>query len=206
MHTRQALGFVLGALAATVAAGDTLVLNNGRRVSGELVEVRYDRIEFRVNGGRQERFDRRDVRRIEFDDYGNPGGGGSVGPGYGGGGRPGGLRERDVMVQARDAWTRTGVDVTRGQVLFFDARGDVRWGPDRKDGPNGEHNSPRNPNRPIPNRNAAALIGRIGNGDPFFIGADKGEFRARDSGPLFLGINDDYLQDNSGAFRVTIAY
>ena len=201
-------------LAAAGAAADTLVLRNGRRIEGELVEARGDRVEFRVDRGRVERFDRRDVRRIEFDDgYGSPGyepgssGYGESRPGYGSsGGRPGGLREREVLVQARDAWTRTGIEVERGQRLFFDARGEVRWGPDRKDGPDGERHSPRNPNRPIPNASAAALIGRIGNGDPFLIGADRGEIRVRDSGPLYLGINDDFLQDNSGSFRVTIAY
>jgi hypothetical protein len=202
MTARGAVVLAVTVLVAAAAAGDTLVLDNGRRLSGELVEVRNDRVEFRVNGGRVERFDRRDVRRIEFDDFGSSGGSGFGG----GGGRPGGLREREVIVQARDAWTRAGIDVNRGQALYFDARGEVRWGPDRKDGPDGERNSPRNPNRPIPNRNAAALIGRIGNGDPFFIGGDKGELRARDSGPLYLGINDDVLQDNSGSFRVTIAY
>jgi hypothetical protein len=209
MTARGAALLAVTVLAATAAAGDTLVLRNGRRIQGELVQARYDWVEFRVDGGRTERVDRRDVRRIEFDDFGGSSSGGFVG-GSGGssssGGRPGGLREREVGVQAREAWTRTGIDVSRGQPLYFDARGEIRWGPDRKDGPAGERNSPRNPNRPIPNRNAAALIGRIGDGDPFFIGGDRGEFRARDSGPLYLGINDDVLQDNSGAFRVIVAY
>jgi hypothetical protein len=211
MTARGAALLAVTVLAATAAAGDTLVLRNGRRIQGELVQARYDWVEFRVDNGRTERVDRRDVRRIEFDDFGGSGGGfgggsGGGGGNVGGGGRPGGMREREVGVQARDAWTRTGIDVNSGQPLYFDARGEIRWGPDRKDGPDGERNSPRNPNRPIPNRNAAALIGRIGNGDPFFIGGDRGEFRARDSGPLYLGINDDFLQDNSGAFRVMIAY
>jgi hypothetical protein len=218
MTARGAALLAVTVLAATAAAGDTLVLRNGRRIQGELVQARYDWVEFRGDNGRTERVDRRDVRRIEFDDFGGSGGSfgggsgsfgggsGSSGGSSGGGGRPGGMREREVGVPARDAWTRTGIDVNRGQPLYFDARGEIRWGPDRKDGPDGERNSPRNPNRPIPNRNAAALIGRIGNGDPFFIGGDKGELRARDSGPLYLGINDDVLQDNSGSFRVTIAY
>ena len=33
----------------------------------------------------------------------------------------------------------------------------------------------------------------------FFIGGDRGTFRARTSGRLYLGVNDDYLQDNSGS-------
>ncbi len=57
--------------------------------------------------------------------------------------------------------------------------------------------------RPIPSRPGAALIGRIGE-DPFFIGDGGGPVRMRQSGRLYLGINDDYLADNSGHFRVTV--
>jgi hypothetical protein len=84
----------------------------------------------------------------------------------------------------------------------------VTWGPNRKDGPDGERNSPENPNRPMPNRAAGSLIGRIGadSGDYFFIGNEKGALRMRGAGRLFLGINDDYLEDNRGNFRVTVYY
>ena len=54
---------------------------------------------------------------------------------------------------------------------------------------------------------AAALIGRIGeSSDYFFIGDEKGAIRVQSAGRLHLGVNDDYLQDNSGAFRVTVYY
>jgi hypothetical protein len=59
----------------------------------------------------------------------------------------------------------------------------------------------------MPNRPAAALIGRIGeSNDYFFIGDDAGAIRVRGNGRLYLGVNDDYLRDNSGAFRVTVYY
>ena len=119
----------------------------------------------------------------------------------------GGMRERVASVDSRTQWTDTGVDVRIGQELLFTAEGQVRWGPNRRDGAAGERNSPSNPGRPMPNRNAAALIGKVGvNGDPFFIGDDREPIRVRGSGRLFLGLNDDYLQDNSGSLRVTIAY
>jgi hypothetical protein len=58
------------------------------------------------------------------------------------------------------------------------------------------------------NRPAAALIGKVGtsSGDFFFIGDEQGPIRMRASGRLYLGINDDYLADNSGNFRVVIHY
>ena len=62
------------------------------------------------------------------------------------------------------------------------------------------------PNRPIPSRPAAALVGRIDNDSPFFIGSDSSPIRVRSSGRLYLMINDDVLEDNSGSFRVVIYY
>ena len=35
---------------------------------------------------------------------------------------------------------------------------------------------------------------------------NRGPFEARGSGRPYLGVNDDYLQDNSGTFRVAISY
>jgi hypothetical protein len=107
---------------------------------------------------------------------------------------------------AANQWTDAGVSVRAGQEVYFSSVGRTHWGKDRRDDAGGERNSPRNPSRPIPDRPAAALIGRIDNGDPFFIGKDDGPIRMRSSGRLSLGVNDDYLQDNSGDLRVTVYY
>lgn len=193
----------------TVALGaDTLVLRDGRRIDGEVIGMRDGVIEFEARRGglfgsrERTRVDRADVVRIEFeearvtrDDRDDRTGG-----------RPSGLRERDVSVDSWIPWKDTGIEVRAGQTLYFSATGRVRWGPNRQDGPGGERGSPRNPNRPIPGRNAAALVGRVGSSDPFFIGDDTGAIRIRDSGRLFLGVNDDFLQDNTGSFRVTVYY
>jgi len=118
-----------------------------------------------------------------------------------------GMRERTVNVAANVPWSDTGIDVRSGQTVYFNANGEVRWGRDRRDGPEGENNSPRNPGRPTPNRLGAALIGRVGDSnDPFFVGGDNGGIRVRSSGRLYLGINDEVLTDNSGTFRVTVHY
>jgi len=110
-----------------------------------------------------------------------------------------------VIVSADAAWNDAGIDVRAGQTVYFEAQGRVRWGRDRQDGPAGERNSPSNPNRPMGNRNAAALIGKIGN-DMFFIGDETGPVRMRAAGRLYLGVNDDVLTDNSGNFRVVVYY
>jgi len=195
---------------------DTLVLTNGRRMQGELIGVYGREVEFEErDGGRRRtvRVPRNEIDRIEFNDRDSffdrdrdrdrdrddrtddPAG------------IPRGMRERTINVSARDAWTDAGIDVRPGQPVYFKASGEVRWGPNRRDGADGEHNSPRNPGRPLPDRPAAALIGRIGTGnDLFFIGGDQGPYRARSGGRLYLGINDDVLTDNSGILRVTVYY
>jgi len=205
--SRLAAVMLLTLLASAPARADTLVLRTGRSVVGELISVRAGRLEFRTDRGRTEMFLLDEVDRVEFtgrdrdrdrDDGNNR---------LPGSDRPTGLREREVDVRGANAWTQTPIELRDGQEIWFDSRGEVRWGPDRKDGPGGESGSPRNPNRPMPSRPGAALIGKIGeSGAPFFIGNDKGPIRVRGRGPLFLGINDDYLQDNSGAFRVIVYY
>lgn len=206
----------------TVAASaDTLVLRDGQRVNGELIGVRDGIVEFEawsrgLFGGRERmRVDRTDVIRIELDD--GPNGRRDFDDRGGRGdrdsradrpvGRPSGMRERDVSVDSWLPWKDTGVEVRAGQAVYFNATGRVRWGPNRQDGPAGERNSPRNDARPMPSRPAAALIGRVGDGDDvFFIGDEDGLIRMRSSGRLYLGVNDDYLKDNTGSFRVTVYY
>ncbi len=208
------IAVALGLGAQAVVFADTLVLRDGRRFEGLLVGVRGTSIEFEHRGGREDgqvrRYDRSDVRTIQIDEL-------LAGNRYRDDGyrddrltdtRPrAGLRERSVNVSARTPWTDSGVDVRGGQEIFFVATGEVRWGPGRRDGAAGERNSPSNQGRPMPDRNAAALIGKIGeNGDPFFIGGTTQAIRVRGVGRLYLGINDDFLDDNTGALRVVISY
>ena len=190
-----------GTLTHTLLLADTLVLTNGRRVQGDLVGVQRREIEFEERGSRRIlRIPRDEISRIEFDADRS-----FERDDFSGGGIPRGMRERQIGVDAREPWTDTGVDLRAGQAIYFSASGEVRWGPGRRDGAAGGRNSPDNPGRPLPDRPAASLIGRIGERDEFFfIGADAGPYRARSSGRLYLGLNDDFLQDNSGALRVTV--
>lgn len=205
-RTFAAISLIMLVASAALWA-DTLVLRDGRRVQGELVGVFGREIEFEERSGwnrRVVRIPRRDILRIDFDD--DQGGFGRDDRGNFPGGIPRGMRERQVGVSAREPWTDTGIEVRRGQEIYVQSNGEVRWGPNRRDGAAGERNSPYNPGRPLPDRPAAALIGRIGERDVFFIGADPGPFRVRSNGRLYLGLNDDVLTDNSGSLRVTVSY
>ena len=211
MIPRRWIALVAIVLALPVSlAADTLYLRNGQRIQGELIGMRNGQIEFEerrsFGGARTVRFDRDEVDRIDFEDtrYSNNNNNNSSNS-LNSTGRPSGMREKQIIVSADTAWNDSGVEVRAGQTIFFEAQGRVRWGRDRQDGPAGERNSPSNPNRPMGNRNAAALIGKIGN-DMFFIGDETGPVRMRSAGRLYLGVNDDVLTDNSGNFRVVVYY
>ena len=169
-------------LSASLQA-DTLILRDGTRVRGELIAVRNGIIEFEerrtFGAGRTLRLDRDEVVTIEFETTRSTGSNLTNTDT-----RPPGMRERQVVVSADTAWVDTGIDVRSGQTVYFESTGRARWGRDRQDGPAGERNSPPNPGRPMPNRNAAALIGKIGSesNDLFFIGDETGPVRVRGNG------------------------
>jgi len=71
-------------------------------------------------------------------------------------------------------------------------------------GPAGAHSGRRAPSAPFPDMPAGGLIARVGASAPFYIGDRTTLDRAPTSGRLYLGVNDDHLDDNGGEFRVTI--
>ena len=210
MMRRLILTLLCVALLPLALFADTLVLRDGTRLTGELLGIRNGVIEFEerrgFGRGRRIEIDRAEVARIEFEPTRSSRRGYAPDRDDVTGRPPAGLRERQVMVPANVPWTDTGIDVRRGQLIFFEASGDIRWGRDRRDGPQGENNSPPNPGRPLPNRPAAALIGKVGHtsADYFFIGDEEGGIRMRESGRLYVGVNDDFLADNGGSFRVVV--
>ncbi len=204
------VAFVVVAGAAVLSA-DILVMRDGRRIEGQLVSVQRGTIEFREERGfgssRTIQVRRDEVDRIEFDEA--PGVEDRRSPGFTNRPRPNGMREREVWTDARKEWTDTGLDVRDGQVLYFDTHGgDIQWRRGSHVTAGGDPTSTYNSRRPMPNRPIGALIGKIGNNstDYFFVGDTEGPVRVRGSGRLFLGINDDNVTDNVGAFRVTVYF
>jgi hypothetical protein len=117
-------------------------------------------------------------------------------------------RSRLITVSATERWTDTGIDVAAGQVISFSTAGTVTLGDDRSLGPEGDlDGAVGGARRPMPDRPAGALIGRIGMSpdDTFFIGDERLPFRVRTSGRLFLGVNDDSPDRDEGAFQVAVS-
>ena len=50
-----------------------------------------------------------------------------------------------------------------------------------------------------------ALIGKVGNSSPFYVGWNPNPISMNANGRLYLGINDDNVNDNSGEFTVVVA-
>jgi hypothetical protein len=131
----------------------------------------------------------------------------ALGPQSGGaaGAGPVGTSGGQVRIPGNHQWVPTSFVVRRGETIRFNATGEVMWSPEQADRatPAGAQNGRRSGAPPVGNAPGGALVGRVGNGQPFLIG-NQGSVRMPASGELFLGINDDALADNTGDFYVTI--
>lgn len=130
--------------------------------------------------------------------------------------------ERDdsgITVPGNRGWTPTGIHVTAGEAITIEAAGRVIFRQRRlahdadpvRAGPAGTyHYTDDVVEKPFPLPAAASgpappysLIGRVGNGPVFYVGANR-SFVAQETGPLWLGINDFHVADNSGQFHARI--
>lgn len=110
-----------------------------------------------------------------------------------------------VAVRANQAWTDAGIVVRRGERMRFVANGEVMFGgtAGQNAGPAG-NSAMKSASYPVPDLPVGALIGRIGNGQPFAIGTSGTAIEMPAAGRLQLGVNDDVHSDNTGAFRVQV--
>ena len=117
-----------------------------------------------------------------------------------------GAASANVRIPGNQQWVPTGFAVRRGETLHFNATGEVMWTPDANDRatPSGALDGKKPGRPPVGSAAGGALIGRVDNGAPFFVG-NQGSVRIPATGQLYLGINDDVLTDNTGDFFVTIS-
>jgi hypothetical protein len=179
------------------SAGTTVfVLRNGQTVTGDLFDIGGTtplRITVRNNGGDRDIMSSEVARII----WARPANVASIPTGTGGG--PG------IVVPGNQQWVSSGITVRRGETITFQSTGEVRLSADSNDvaGIEGARSQRYAAGSALPTIFAGALIGRIGNGQPFAIGGQT-SIQMPAAGVLWLGINDDVVGDNAGQFNVVI--
>jgi Ca2+-binding EF-hand superfamily protein len=117
-----------------------------------------------------------------------------------------GTTGRAVVVDSSRGWVDTGITVRSGDTISIQANGSVTLSDNNSDvaGPGGSNSGRRAPSAPFPDRPAGALIARIADSAPMFVG-NQDVVTANNSGRLYLSVNDDHFNDNRGQFQVTIS-
>jgi hypothetical protein len=111
-----------------------------------------------------------------------------------------------VRVDARTAWSDTGLTVNQGDRVAFNASGQIQFGQSATQTATPDGNgAERRATYPDPTVPVGALLGKIGNSAPFAIGMQTQPLVMPASGRLMLGVNDNELGDNSGFFSVVVA-
>ncbi len=103
-----------------------------------------------------------------------------------------------------NGWTNSGWVVKKGQRVRITGDGKVQLGKGQSSTPSGIA-SLNDEQKLLKNVATGALLAVIGddNNDFIYVGAER-EFTATRDGALFLGINEGYLDDNSGSYNVKI--
>ena len=110
-------------------------------------------------------------------------------------------------VPATTAFMSTGITVEEADLLSFSASGQIWTSPglERSTGPDGTSPWPAAPGWGPADAPPYSLIGRIGSGNPFYIGPANSMVVRNDGGMLFLGINDPIPEGNwGGPFSCTV--
>jgi hypothetical protein len=192
-----------------------LLLSNGSSLKGQLVAIRGD--EGSANGdqprtyvfqadGREQTFAPAQVSRIYFGGYpfaaitGSP----TTTTSNTGDLAAGVVTPGAIRVGANSGWISTGMRVRRGELLSFSTTGEVQLSDNRSDRARAAGTGRMAVGSPLPTVNAGALIGRVGNSQPFGIG-DQASVPMPFDGVLSLAVNDDERSDNAGEFTVTIS-
>lgn len=181
------------------------VTRDGQVIFGKIYSISPDgnTITFdRREGGRQD-LAADNLARV----YVNPAGARSVYAAVLGNATPGAVATSGttINVPANRAWTDTGITVNQGDKVVFQASGTITYGrsPGQTATPDGGED--RRAQYPAPSLPVGALLGRVGNGAPFGIGTQTQPLPMPASGRLMLGVNDNELTDNGGAYTVIVS-
>lgn len=196
----------------SVARGDShlVLLRGGTSVQGTFVDIRggeegaagqANALIFRTANGEERTIELDQVARVYLGNFPTAAAGQEA-PGASTGGA-----QDAVRVPGNSAWVATPLFVQKGDRVVFNVTGQIQLSEDANDVAisAGSLTQRRAANAPLPQHLAGALIARVGNGEPFPIGNVTTPITMPASGQLYLGINDDDVNDNSGEFVVRMA-
>lgn len=114
-----------------------------------------------------------------------------------------GTSGRSIVVDSAERWVDTSIDVRDGDTIAIEASGTITLSTNGADTATPGGASRRANAAPLPDQPAGALIARIGDGAPIFVGAGR-TITANGTGRLYLGVNDDHFADNRGQYTVSV--
>jgi len=195
-----------------------LLMSNGSSLKGQLVAIRGG--EGSANGdqprtyvfradGREQTFGPSQVSRIYLGGYpfaasaGDPPAATAASPSDTAALSEGLATPGAIRVGANSGWVSTGLRVRRGEVVSFDTSGEVQLSESNNDRARSAGGGRMAPGALLPTVSVGALIGRVGNSQPFGIG-DQASVPMPFDGVLYLAVNDDETANNAGAFMVSV--
>ena len=198
-------------LREATGAEHLLLLRNGSSEKGRLVAIRGGEgsanenmpraYVFRAANGREQSYAPEQVSRVYLGAYpfaANAGAANTASDLAAGADTPGALH-----IAAAGGWVSTGMRVRKGEWISFSTSGEVQLSDNRSDRARAAGTPRMAAGAPLPTVNAGALIGRVGNSQPFGIG-DQAAVPMPFDGVLSLAVNDDERADNSGEFIVSL--
>jgi hypothetical protein len=206
---KTTIAMVLFLLFSGAALADTIYLKNGKTVEGNFLGFENGDFLLEVAGGNQERFDANRVARVVIDrDRGSrfPRRD-SDNPPFTGGSEAG--RSEDTSpfdVRLDDQWTRSQIQVNRGDRVRAEASGTIVLDGRLSAGPEGLSNR-KDPAAPLPNENDGALVAFIGQDfdSPAILVGRSRTFVADRDGILFFAVNHENIRNSRGAYRVSVS-
>lgn len=202
---------VLLTLLVSAAVADTLYLKNGSVLKGTFIGYENGQFIFELSSGRRLTFRPAEVSRLVIerdiagDERREPDRDGRIlsrNP------DPRGRWEsfQPIDVRLADQWTRSPIQVSRGQRVRVEASGTIYLQGRTQTGPDGLSGR-RDPDAPLPDENDGALVAAISqdpSSPPILIGRSH-EFTADRDGVLYFTVNHWETRDARGAFRVNVS-
>jgi hypothetical protein len=184
------------------------VTRDGQIIFGKIYHISPDgsTVTFDRRGGGRQDVSANNLARV----YVNPAGARSVYASLLGAGTTNAVASSGVMapgavsVPANQPWTDTGMTVKKGDRVYFSSNGQITVGPGFVATVDGSATAGPRAGLPVAAMPAGGLIARVDNGAPFPIGANTQAIVMPANGRLYVGVNDDNFNDNSGFFAVTV--